>query len=86
MIGIKEAVKIATDHMAELYSENQFAGVSLEEVELSPDEKSWLVTLSFSDSHAKSAIEAMTGQELKPRHKIFTIEAESGSVRSMKST
>lgn len=46
----------------------------LEEVELTDDEKHWLITLSYRDSHLTS----------ERSYKKFTIDAETGEVQSMK--
>ena len=85
MISIKDAVRIATEHVAELYRKEPGSGLVLEEAELSADGTTWLVTLALAHEQARSPIEAMTGQELKPRYKIVRIDAESGDVRSVKS-
>lgn len=86
MISIKEAVQLAIELMADLYGSEPAEQPLVEEVELSKDEKYWLITLGLSDtSRARSAIEAMTREELKPRRKVVKVDAETGKILSMKS-
>lgn len=84
MIDAKEAVRIATESMQGFYRPEQIPELSLEEVELSRDEKDWLVTLSFTRPVGRSPIEAMTGQGGAVTHKQIAVRAEDGQVRSMK--
>lgn len=85
MIEAKQAVHQAMQAMGELYQPEQTPQLLLEEVELSPDERFWRVTLSFARAVTrKSAIEAMTGQEGAPIHKVLEIDVETGRVHSMK--
>ena len=84
MIDAKEAVQRATQAMGELYRPEQTPDLTLEEVELSTDERFWQVTLSFSKPSRKSAIEAMTGQQGVPIYKVLEIDVESGAVHAMK--
>jgi hypothetical protein len=77
MIDVKQAVDAASQYLATLYANDPPSNVRLEEVELSEDEKYWLVTLSFSDT-----LQVF----IPPRrsYKLFKINAESGQVQSMK--
>ncbi len=84
MIDAKEAVRIAMEHMRGFYEAEQIPGLTLEELELSRDESTWCVTLSFSQLVGKSPIEAMTGQGGGVTYKVIEIRAEDGLVRSMK--
>ena len=47
MIDIKEAVKKAHEYITNIYPGDNFKNLYLEEVELSEDEKFWLVTFGF---------------------------------------
>lgn len=78
MITAKQAASQATTYLAELV--NLMSQPQIEEVELSNDRLTWYITLSYLAQenqpyaflgHAKS-------------YKVFTIDAESGEVRSMK--
>lgn len=74
MIDVKEAAKTASEYLTGLYSLASWDDVRLEEVELTEDEKYWLITLSYSD------------KKLIPRreYKVFKIDAETGKVQAMK--
>ncbi len=85
MIDAKLAVQQAMQAMGELYQADQTPQLTLEEIELSQDERFWRVTLSFArPATRKSAIEAMTGQEGVPIYKVLEIDIETGHVNSMK--
>jgi hypothetical protein len=80
-LSIAEAAHVATTHLKTLFPAAE--GISLEEVEISDDDRFWLITLGFQ--------ETTTGKELLQRlggnarqYKIFKINRESGEVRSMK--
>jgi hypothetical protein len=68
---------------------NPINDILLEEVELSEDKKIWYVTLGFSRPVAKTerslipeAISLATKYERE--YKLFTVDAETGEVKSMK--
>ena len=96
MIDVKEAVKIATDYLKQLYEPTQLHDILLEEVALSDDEKYWYVTLGFSRPVASTnPMQALTETFLKGQgivnqtkyqreYKVFQIDAATGQVRSMK--
>ncbi len=48
MIDMKQAVQIALDFCHSLYAPEKLGDLLLEEVELSDDEKFWLVTIGFN--------------------------------------
>jgi hypothetical protein len=94
MIGVKEAVHRAREYLASIQGEigEEINNILLEEVELSPDEKSWLVTLGYDISlldYRRSPFEiAASGTTTIRRqqrfYKIFDIDAVTGVVKSMK--
>lgn len=84
MIDVKEAVRVAMEYVQAMYTSEEISQLLLEEVELSGDESTWSVTVSFLRPVAKSPIEAMTGQHGAPIYKVLTLRADSGQVRSMK--
>ncbi len=63
----------------------QAMGCSLEEVELSDDEKYWLITLGFD---APKKISASNVTDLlnppKTKYKVFKVDVHSGKVLAMK--
>jgi hypothetical protein len=83
MIDIKEATKNALGYLMELPNlKAESETIRLEEVELTDDDKFWLITLSFVDRAA-----AVFSEVFSPparQYKTFRIDAESGQVRSMK--
>ncbi len=91
MVEVKEAVKSAVAYFKDLIADA--TNIRLEEVELSDDERSWSVTLSAqipgtepeTPAQIAAAFSDLFLKEEKSRiYKMFTISAESGSVKSMK--
>lgn len=79
MIGVQRAVAAARDFAGDLLGEEKLAGISLEEVELSEEDRYWLITLGFPASGRFSELAGL-GRE----YKIFKVDAVSGAVSSMK--
>jgi hypothetical protein len=96
MIDVKEAVKIATEYLKQLYEPAQLHDILLEEVVLSDDERYWYVTLGFSRPIASTnPMQTLAETFLKTQgianqtkyqreYKVFQIDAATGQVRSMK--
>ncbi len=96
MIDVKEAVKVAHDYTRELYKDygvGEVDPITLEEVELTDDERFWLITLGMYRSELPTTTgpalpaDAIAGRLLAKRekeYKIVKIHADSGKVRSMK--
>ncbi len=82
MITIKEAFRAATEFAQELYGTERVA-ISLEEVELSSDDRDWLITLGFAN-RALNPLVDVVGGNVRRDYKIFRVDGESGQVRSMK--
>ncbi|MBO1437913.1 hypothetical protein [Meiothermus sp. CFH 77666] len=83
MLEVKEAVKIATEYIQTLFTDKQIPELRLEEVELSPDNQFWEVTLSFVVREPTAYLSL--GDAARTReYKIFRINAETGQVQSMK--
>ena len=53
--------------------------LTLEEVELSEDEKHWLITLGFRESRGLTPFD-----QGSQKYKLFTVDAITGQVRAMK--
>ena len=86
MIDVKKAVDVAQKYIRELYDDGMTTGLYLEEVELTGDEKCWLVTLSFY-SHRGGL--GLIGGILAPgqgvqKYKVIRLDAATGQVKSMK--
>ncbi len=87
IIGVKEAVQAAISYLQDLQSvilpSQIVQDLRLEEVELSESRSKsavthWLVTLSYNVK------DDALGMRLSREYKIFTVEAATGKVRSMK--
>jgi len=91
MIDVKEAVRIASDYLVQLYDASQLHDVLLEEVALSEDEEYWYVTIGFTRNiPSTDPMKAMTETILNQKkytsreYKVFQIDSATGQVRSMK--
>lgn len=91
MIDVRQAVENATDYASNLYGDELF-DVRLEEVELSKDRRTWLITLGLrrKKRHWSPTVEAVrqhTGAPPEPderEYKRFHVDAKTGDVKSMK--
>lgn len=80
MIDVKEAAKVAVNYFRDLYGEDRFSNILLEEIEHDPDGEAWLITIGYSDQ-----VDDPFFPGKRDRHyKIFRIDEENGFVRSMK--
>ena len=93
MINVQEAVRLALEYCAPLFGEVE--RLRLEEVELSEDEKHWLITIGFDDpalSATKKVPSTWSVLGLEPRetriderqYKVVNLDAQTGNVRSVK--
>jgi hypothetical protein len=80
MIGVRQAVVAAREFASALLEEDKLAGITLEEVELSADERHWLVTLGFPPSAGRFGQFASGSAR---DYKVFKVDAQSGAVGSM---
>lgn len=81
MIGVQQAVAAARDFASGLLDEEKLAGITLEEVELSGDDRFWLVTLGFP---AATGRYSQFASPLARDYKVFKVDTQNGSVSSMK--
>lgn len=95
MIDVKEAAKKAAEFFGNLYGDQQYSDVLLEEVELTDDERHWLITLSYAYETPASLLDKVIEQSTtspvfsppkqKPRkYKLFKVDAANGNVEAMK--
>lgn len=89
MISIQDAVKAARDFAEVLYSEGELKQLRVEEIESSEDGKHWLVTLGWVEPATRQigGFAGLTNATIEPLprvYKVFTIDAETGRVLSMK--
>jgi hypothetical protein len=87
-IGIRAAVQAARKYMKEA-NEGTLEDVQLEETELTDDDETWLITLSFlrkeplSDAPWQTAVGALYQNKVRV-YKTVTVDARTGKARSMK--
>lgn len=81
MIDVTQAVKAASRHAQERYGPKETIDLRLEEVELSKDDRYWLVTLGLIPSLARAA--GGTVGEDDREYKLIRVDARTGRVLSM---
>jgi hypothetical protein len=90
MLSVQEAARAARAYAQQLYDERELKDLRVEEVELAEEDATWYVTLGWIESAVKQVAGftgTFEGNQLAalPRvYKIFTIDAETGHVSSMK--
>ncbi|MHB1377602.1 MAG: hypothetical protein ACYCXB_09335 [Candidatus Humimicrobiaceae bacterium] len=86
MIDVKEAARISINYFSEIPGYSEYAKSSIiEEVELTEDEKYWLVTLGYKIPINEGPFDIMgLGVKYSMKYKVFKINADSGKVYSMK--
>ncbi|MCA1630377.1 MAG: hypothetical protein LC785_04065 [Acidobacteria bacterium] len=82
MIDVKQAAQLASDFIVGLYSDQTISDVRLEEIELSEDERHWLITLSFPSPVTSNVLGLPVAG--RRQYKILKVDRESGEVLSMK--
>ncbi|MEC4803807.1 MAG: hypothetical protein SAJ12_19350 [Jaaginema sp. PMC 1079.18] len=88
-LKVEEAVKAAIDYLQKLRQSIGFdvKDIRLEEVEVSEDDRYWLITLSFtqpSDLTKNPLPGIVTQPKYQKEYKIFRINGNTGKVESMK--
>lgn len=83
MIDVKEATQIALSYFEELYGEDAFSNVLLEEVERDEEDDTtyWFITIGFTERQQRGPLGQLATSR---RYKRFKIDAETGKVVSMK--
>lgn len=83
MINVKNAVKSAYDYFQSIQDlmNNHIEDLNLEEVELSEDEKFWLITLGF---YRPIKTPNLFEEKYKRVYKLFKVNSETGAVEAMK--
>ncbi len=90
-IDVKQAVRTAIAYVQSLY-EYPLPGLQLEEVELSDDERYWLITVGFArddgtarENPLRALVEPFGSVPARQRtYKIVRIDAETGAPKSMR--
>jgi hypothetical protein len=89
MMDAKQAAKKAMDYLSEMFDTADLRDILPEEVELTEEDRLWEVTIGFTRRQLSSSNGPMASlvgptEAFKRELKVFTIDAESGVVRSMK--
>jgi hypothetical protein len=93
MIDVKQAVERATLKAQELYKGQILEELNLEEVEITDDERYWLITLGFFLRHTgpvrkgkvlQTIVEGRLADRQERNYKLFKVDAATGEVRAMK--
>ncbi|HEX3799917.1 MAG TPA: hypothetical protein VH413_14580 [Verrucomicrobiae bacterium] len=90
LLDVRQAAKSAMEYSQALFP--TAINFSLEEAELSEDEKYWLITLGFETPNGKPKVAKSNHINLeslllggpKAKYKIFKVDATTGKVVSMK--
>lgn len=83
MIDVKQAVQSAVRYVQDLY-ESKAADFRLEEVELSEDDREWLITVSFDWDATDNPLKTLVKPTSERQYKVLTIDSDTGEPRSMK--
>ena len=93
MIDVKKAAMNAAGYFVDLYADQKYSDILLEEVEYDEDDNVWHITLGYSPpltllesaQDPLSPLSPLSAFSSKERqYKIFTMDAETGKVISMK--
>ncbi len=99
MIDVKQAAKAAAEYFVDLYADQQFSDILLEEVEYDEAGGAWLITIGYSPPRTiweETVEEVKIKNPLSPlsdlpstftrerKYKIFKIDTKTGKVLSMK--
>ena len=91
MIDVKKAVEAACDFIQQLPQVGAVSPITLEEVELTDDERYWLITLGLYrpvlPPTTTGPVETIAGNLLAKRereYKVVKVHADNGKVQSMK--
>ena len=84
-MDVKEAVRTAKKHIAELFTDETIENIGLEEVVFNDTSNNWEVTIGFSRPWQKNSLAAALGNQPPGRsYKLVCINDDSGKVLSLK--
>ncbi len=81
-IDVKQATRIAFEYLNDLYPE--IRDTLLEEVELTEDEKYWLITLSYIPRVPEKTLSVFAAMSGPRKYKLLKVETGTGKVWAMK--
>ncbi len=87
-MDVKAAVKLAKEHVLDLFDEKNITNFGLEEVDYNDNTGEWLITLGFSRPWDKpnNTLASPLAQSTVPHrsYKIVCIDDKAGQVKSVK--
>lgn len=85
-MNVKEAVKKAIAHVAEVFEDEKPTNIGLEEVTLNEQEKVWEVTIGFSRpwDYPSGLVTTLQPQNPKRQYKVVEIDNQTGEFKSIK--
>jgi hypothetical protein len=87
-MDVKEVVKLAKQHVIDLFAEEKIMNLGLEEVEFDEATNTWSVTIGFSRpwDEPRSSFAALAGQMLYPKrsYKVILVSDGAAKVLSVK--
>ena len=85
-MDVKQAVKIAKTHVADLFADEEIEDIGLEEVEFDDSLDGWIVTVGFSRPwDQKNVLTAALGEGQSGRsYKVLHIAGKDGRMVSMR--
>ena len=83
-MDVKEAVRAAKEHVAEIFADEPIENVGLEEVEFDELNGVWAVTIGFSRYWGRSMDNVFRALGTARDFKVVRIEDETGRVQSVK--
>ncbi len=86
-MNVKEAVKLAKQHILDLFADENITNLGLEEVEYDEAIQEWTVTLGFSRpwDEPRNTLASLAESNLPRRsYKIVRIDDKAGQVKSIK--
>ena len=85
VMDVKQAVRTAKQHIADIFADESITNVGLEEVEFNESGRVWAITIGFSRSWGGPGdVMRALGGEAARTFKTVRIEDESGRVESVK--
>ena len=88
IIDVKEATRIAIETAKKIFEGEKLLDLALEEVELTEDDRYWLITLGFSTETIAPVGMNVFGSPITPeytrKYKLFKIDTKTGEVYSIK--
>ena len=83
-MDVRDAVRLAKNHVAETFADESIHNVGLEEVELNPVDHVWSVTIGFAREWRETGSIMRTLAPPSRTYNVVRISDEDGSIQSIK--